>query len=260
MNELLTGPSFEEAKDVLEEYISRPYVVQVSGLCSVNYQGRAKSKLDRGERLVIIKQDNAVLVHGPEKYQPKNWQPETDEFEIRIEDDELVLDSRRYDPKETVTIRFEDLEMVYVTKMVDKSDLRVKGHEVDIHEAIEEEPDIVEDGLTVIDREKDTPAGFIDVFARDTDDRLVVIEVKRNPDHNSVLQLNRYIKEIEKEFPGRELRGILVAPKASDSVKEYLEERDLEFVEVAMEDVIADYDQFQQSQADLSQFGPDYTT
>jgi len=259
MNELLTEPSFEATQEILEEYLSRPYVVQVTGLCSVNYQGRAKSKLDRGERLVTIKQDNAVLVHGPEKYQPKNWQPETDEFEVRIEEDELVLDSRRYDPKETVTIRFEDLEMVYVTKMVDTSDLKVKGHEVDIHEAIEEEPDIVEDGLTVIDREKDTPAGFIDVFARDTEDRLVVIEVKRNPDHNSVLQLNRYVEEIEKEFPGRTVRGILVAPDASDSVRDYLDERNLEFVDVAMDDVIADYDQFRESQADLSQFGPDYT-
>ncbi|MDY6770926.1 MAG: endonuclease NucS [Candidatus Nanohaloarchaea archaeon] len=260
MQELVQGPSLEQARDLVEQYIARPYVLQVTGLCSVNYQGRAKSKLDRGERLVIVKQDNALLVHGPEQYQPKNWQPETDSFDVRIDGDELVLDSRRHDPQETVTIRFEELEMIYVTQMVDRSDLQVRGHEVDIHEAIEEEPDIVEDGLTVVEREKDTPAGFIDVFARDTDDKLVVIEVKRNPDHNSVLQLNRYMDEIEDEFPGRELRGILVAPKASDSVQDYLAERDLEFVEVEMEDVISDYDQFRESQSNLDQFGADYST
>jgi RecB family endonuclease NucS len=260
MEKLGREPGFEEARDLIREYASRPYVLQLCGLCDVNYQGRAKSKLDRGERLVVIKQDNALLVHGPEKYQPKNWQPETDTFEVTIDDDELVLISRRNDPKEVVKIRFESLEMIYITQLVDQSDLRVRGHEVDIHEAIEKDPDIVEEGLTVVERERKTPAGLIDVFARDRDDALVVIEVKRNPDHNSVLQLNRYVEEIKDEFPGRKIRGILVAPKASENVIDYLEERDLAFVEVAMDDVIADYNEFSQTQADLGQFGPEYGT
>ncbi len=260
MEKLLADPSFGEAEELVKEYISRPFVVQLVGLCSVNYQGRAKSKLDRGERLVVVKQDNSLLVHGPENYQPKNWQPETDSFDVWIGKDELVIESTRNSPQEVVTIRFEDLDLAFVTQLVDRSDLQVRGHEVDIHEAIENDPGLLEDNLTVVEREKKTPAGYIDVFARDTDNRLVVVEVKRNPDHNSVLQLNRYIDEVEEEFPGREIRGILVAPKASDSVIDYLEERDLEFVKVAMEDVIPSYEEFKQSQADLGQFGAEYDT
>jgi len=53
MEKLLENPEFSEAVEVLEEYLRREYTVQVNGLCTVNYQGRAKSKLDRGERLVI---------------------------------------------------------------------------------------------------------------------------------------------------------------------------------------------------------------
>jgi len=260
MEELFHQPSMNEAKELIEEYGSRPYILQLCGLCSVNYQGRAKSKLDRGERMVIIKQDNSLLVHGPEQYQPKNWQPETDRFLVEIQDDQLVLESERTSPQEVVTIRFESLEMAYVTRLVDKADLKIAGHEIDIHEAIEEDPDLVEDGLVVVEREKDTPAGFIDVFARDTEDKLVVVEVKRNPDHNSVLQLNRYVEEIEKEFPGRQIRGILVAPAISDSILEYLEERDLEFVEVVMDEVIPSYEKFRQDQSSLEQFGADYET
>jgi RecB family endonuclease NucS len=260
MKELKRDPEFSEAEEVLEEYLSRPYTVQINGLCHVNYQGRAKSKLDRGERLVIKKQDSALLVHGPENYQPKNWQPEVDSYEVSVdeEQEELVLKAERNDPEELVEIRFEKVDFVMVDQLVDKSDLKIRGHEVDIHESIEEDPDIVEEGLKVIERERETPAGFIDVFARDEDDNYTVIEVKRNPDYNTVLQLQRYVDEIDEEFSGN-IRGILVAPKMTDKVLKYLEDRDLEFVEVSMEEVIASYEAVDDSQKGLEDFSASYS-
>jgi RecB family endonuclease NucS len=266
MKELEKNPGLEEAKEILEEYLKRDFTVQVNGLCTVNYQGRAKSKLDRGERLVIKKQDSAILVHGPENYQPKNWQPEVDSYSVEVEKFEesedgeefLVLEAKRTNPEEVVEIRFEDIDFLTADKLVDKSDLKIRGHEVDIHESIEEDPEIVEEGLKVVEREKETPAGFIDVFARDEDDQWVVIEVKRNPDYNTVLQLQRYVDEIEEEYQG-EIRGILVAPKMTDKILDYLKERNLEFVEVEMEDVIASYEAIDDSQKGLSDFGADYS-
>ncbi len=259
MKELVKEPDLEEAEKLVDEYIRRDYTVQIIGLCTVNYQGRAKSKLDRGERLVLSKQDSALLVHGPENYQPKNWQPEVDSYSLEIKGENLVLEARRSNPEETVSIEFESLDMVAVYQMVDRSELKVRGHEVDIHESLEEEPSIVEEGMTVLEREKETPAGFIDVFMKDSEDVWTVIEVKRNPDHNSVLQLQRYIDEIEKQYSG-EIRGILVAPKISEKVLKYLEERDLEFVEVEMEDVISSYESMDRGQKGLSDFEPDYET
>lgn len=259
MENLIQNPSFKEAEAILSEYLSRPYTLQVVGLCYVNYQGRAKSKLDRGERIVIKKQDSALLVHGPENYQPKNWQPEVDSWDVEIEEDELVLKATRTNPDELVEIRFEEIDMVYTDKMVDKSDLKIRGHEVDIHESIEENPELVEDNLKVVEREKETPAGFIDVFARDSNNNYVVIEVKRNPDYNTVLQLQRYVDEIEDEFSGK-IRGILMAPKMTDKVLDYLEERDLEFVEVKMEDVISSYEAIDRSQKGLSDFSTNYSS
>lgn len=261
MEKFLKSPDFQDAKELIEEYVSRNYTLQINGLCSVNYQGRAKSKLDRGERLVIVKQDSALLVHGPENYQPKNWQPEVDSWSLEIDEehDELVLEARRTNPDELVEIRFESIDLVFVDQLVDKSELKIRGHEVDIHESIEESPDIVEDGLKVIERERETPAGFIDVFCRDCDNTYTVIEVKRNPDYNTVLQLQRYVDEIEEEFSGK-IRGILVAPKITEKVLNYLEERVLEFVEVDMEDVIASYEAIDNSQKGLSDFAPEYDT
>ena len=263
MKKLLENPDLEKAREILEEYLKRDFTVQVNGLCTVNYQGRAKSKLDRGERLVIKKQDSAILVHGPENYQPKNWQPEVDSYSVGIEEHDnetkiLVLKAERTNPDEVVEIQFEEIDLLTVDKLVDKSDLKIRGHEVDIHESIEEDPEIVEENLKVVEREKETPAGFIDVFARDSDDNWVVIEVKRNPDYNTVLQLQRYVEEIEKEYQG-EIRGILLAPKMTDKILDYLEERDLEFVEVKMEEVIASYEAIDNSQKGLSDFSPDYS-
>jgi RecB family endonuclease NucS len=264
MNELEKNPDLDEARDILEEYLRRDFTVQVNGLCTVNYQGRAKSKLDRGERLVIKKQDSAILVHGPENYQPKNWQPEVDSYSVEIEELEegseiLMLEAKRTNPEEVVEVQFEEIDFLTVDKLVDKSELKIRGHEVDIHESIEDDPELVEEGLKVVEREKETPAGFIDVFAREEDENFVVIEVKRNPDYNTVLQLQRYVEEIEEEFSG-DIRGILVAPKITGKVLDYLEERGLEFVEVDMEDVIASYESIDDSQKGLEDFGADYST
>jgi len=259
MKELIQNPDFEEASEILQEYLSREFTVQVNGLCTVNYTGRASSKLDRGERLLIKKQDSALLVHGPDNYQPKNWQPEVDSFEVEVRDEALVLTASRFSPDEKVEVFFDEISLITVDQLVDKSELKIAGHEVDIHESIEEDPEMIEEGLKVVERERETPAGFIDVFARDESDDYVVIEVKRNPDYNTVLQLQRYVDEIEDEFNG-EIRGILVAPKMTDKVLDYLEERGLEFVNVDMEDVIPSYEAVDNSQKGLSDFDVDYST
>ncbi len=259
MKELIQNPDFDEASEILKEYLSREFTVQVNGLCTVNYTGRASSKLDRGERLLIKKQDSALLVHGPDNYQPKNWQPEVDSFEVEVRDEALVLTASRFSPDEKVEVFFDDISLITVDQLVDKSELKIAGHEVDIHESIEEDPEMIEEGLKVVERERETPAGFIDVFARDEEDNYVVIEVKRNPDYNTVLQLQRYVDEIEDEFNG-DIRGILVAPKMTDKVLDYLEDRGLEFIEVNMEDVIPSYEAVDNSQKGLSDFNVDYST
>ena len=46
----------------------------------------------------------------------------------------------------------------------------------------------------------------------------------------------------------------------TDKILDYLEERDLEFVEVEMEEVIASYEAIDNSQKGLSDFGADYST
>ena len=253
MEELIQKPELEDAKQILEEYLTRNYTVQLNGLCTVNYTGRAKSKLDRGERLFLNKQDSALLIHGPDNYQPRNWQPQVDKWEVELRENELIVEAKRNNPEEILEVKFEEIDFVSVYQMVDKSDLQIQGDEVDIHDAIEEDPDMVEEGLKVIEREYKNPAGYIDFLAKGEDGDYVVVEVKRNPDHNTVMQLQRYIDEINNEYSGN-VRGIIAAPKISDSLLDYLEEKGVGFSEIQMKDVIASYEEIDGSQKGLSDF------
>ena len=64
-----------EAAESLNSALRSRKFVLVMGDCKVDYDGRASSTLDWGERVTIIKQDGSVLVHRPNGYEPVNWQP-----------------------------------------------------------------------------------------------------------------------------------------------------------------------------------------
>lgn len=44
--------------------------------CEVFYKGRGQSYLERGDRLIIIKDDNSVSVHQDSKISPLNYMRE----------------------------------------------------------------------------------------------------------------------------------------------------------------------------------------
>jgi len=72
---VLENPSVKEAAEFVGEAVSERKVVVVVGNCWVDYRGRASSRLEAGERIVVVKEDGSVLVHRPVGYEPVNWQP-----------------------------------------------------------------------------------------------------------------------------------------------------------------------------------------
>jgi len=72
---ILQNPSLAKAAKIIKSGISRHRTVVIAGKCIVEYDGRAKSRLEVGERLVIFKPDGSALVHRPKDYSPVNWQP-----------------------------------------------------------------------------------------------------------------------------------------------------------------------------------------
>jgi|APHM01.1.fsa_nt_gi Predicted nuclease of the RecB family len=231
----LTEPSISEAADLIDECIQFGSVITIAGRCEVDYDGRTSSFLPPGDRLIVRKPDGTLLIHQDEKRKPVNWQPPGASFSVvDVKEDPsplLLLHSEQSSPDETIDIRLEDVYMINSFEMLDSHEIEKVGTEEHIQDHIIDNPDVVEDGLRQLEKEKDSDVGRIDVFAKDRDGRAVIIEVKRRrgqPKH--VDQLERYVTNYRDKTDGSPVRGILVAPSATDTTHEMLDTKGFELV------------------------------
>lgn len=233
----LSEPTTEEAHERLAAAIDRGALATLFGRCTVEYDGRAASRLGPGDRHVMCKPDGTVLVHTDEGQKPVNWQPPGCSQEARIEGDDLELHSRRSAPEEELVVRFERVAHLAVFETDDDgSTLSVSGTEADLKERIMEEPGLIEPGFRPLATERETPAGAVDIYGEDATGATVVLELKRRrvgPD--AVGQLNRYVEALERDQPDRSVRGILVALSVTDRAKRLLSSENLEFISLAPE-------------------------
>jgi len=115
---IILDPPSSDALEFIDRYHkSKPdkTLLLLVGDCMVDYHGRARSLLDWGERVVIIKQDGNILVHQPVMHEPVNWQPSGSKTKFNVEDEQLVLRSRHTKPPEKMKIIFRSLKLIMVT-------------------------------------------------------------------------------------------------------------------------------------------------
>jgi RecB family endonuclease NucS len=229
---VLVEPVLEEAKILIEKAFVQRRTLIVTGNCRVDYVGRASSKLELGERFLIIKSDGSLLIHRPTGYEPVNWQPSGSVFHTQIKDDNLEVHAIRQKPKENVKIQFTKIYTVTSIMLFDAGDFILNASEEDMHRAILLKPELIEEGFKPISWEKKVEPGFVDVYGMDKTGKLVVIEVKRRTaTKEAVLQLAKYIEAI-KQKADRQIRGILAAPNLGKGVQALLVTNGLEFKEL----------------------------
>jgi RecB family endonuclease NucS len=227
----LANPPLDDALDLLNTGFERSRMVTLVGKCEVNYDGRASSHLPPGERLVILKPDGTLLVHRDEQRQPVNWQPPGSTHSANIDDDRLIIESVRSSPHEEIEITFETLIQASLLELDDTSGFALEGSEEDLRQRILENPDVLEDGFQAMMTERETSAGAVDIYGKDADETPTAVELKRRRvGPEAVGQLNRYVEALERNRPGRSVRGILVAPSVTDRAEELLTTEDLEFI------------------------------
>ena len=226
---VLTNPKLTEAAAIIEKAFVQRRTLIVAGKCQVRYSGRAKSTLEPGERILIIKEDGSLLVHRPVGYEPVNWQPPGSVFHVQTKADEIEVHAVRQKPRESVRVTFEEVFMVSALSLTDSGEFSLYASEQDMHKAILLKPALLEEGFKPISYEKKVEPGFVDVYGVDKNGRLVVVEVKRKTaGKEAVLQLAKYIDAI-KSKADRELRGVLVAPSLGRDVQRLLVTLGLEF-------------------------------
>jgi len=226
----LLAPSLADACDFAKSAGRRLLVIV--GCCRVDYRGRAKSLLDFGERLVIIKRDGSVLVHQEEGREPVNWQPPNTRVRYSLKNGFLVLEAVRSHPRERMTLEFQSVKMISFFNLQDQGRLQVTGMEANIVEQIMENPGVLEPGLKIVATQKSTRSGVIDLFGFDSRGTPVVIEVKRSrASPSAVSQLEAYILDFKHRNRHARVRGMLCAPQIPRMVRTLLANRGLEWRE-----------------------------
>ena len=230
------NPTLMDAAETLEKAFRARRLVLLIGNCRVDYEGRASSTLDWGERITMIKQDGSVLVHRPVGYEPVNWQPPKCMMSVRVEDGALVVSAIRQQPKEAVYIEFREISLTTTGDLIDVGDFALHVTEEQMKQAILTAPDLVEPDLKPLEEEKSLgEAGFTDILAEDKNGNLVIIEIKRvAASKDAVMQLQRYLDTLRKRI-NRSIRGLVVAPELRRNAQPLLEGLKLEFIRLAPE-------------------------
>jgi len=223
------NPSVEKAVSLVKDALSKRKALLIVGSCWVDYRGRASSKLELGERMVIFKEDGSVLVHRPVGYEPVNWQSPGCVFQANVSGNMLQIRAVRRKPSESVRIYFDSIYLLSVMSLVDKGEFALHASEEDMQRAILMEPSLVEDGFKPITYEKRVEPGFVDIYGVDKAGKFVVVEIKRKTARKeAALQLAKYVDAV-RTLVNREVRGVVAAPDTAKGVQRLLENLGLDF-------------------------------
>ncbi len=236
--QVLRDPGNDAALEFLKSELlllreERGRLVTIIADCAIQYQGRARSMLHRGERLLLLKPDGTFLVHAATKAKPVNWQPPGASFDAGIEDENVILTAYRAKPEEIVKVTFHEISMVMAAPIHDREELDLLGSEDDLQQLLFAHPEVVEPGFVPRRRERDSKRGYYDLDGDDAEGRRLVIEVKRGTAGiKEAQQLWRYVDPLRQQNPDGKLRGMLIAPRIADKARAFLRDHDMEWKEL----------------------------
>lgn len=220
--------------------------------CSIKYSGRAESYLPEGDRIIIIKADNTLLVHQPTGNNPINYMKQGTNHSMVFEEGKTMLKSRNLTLKEYLDMEIKKIHFFHSEKLEDGQSIQIAGTEKDMANMIYENPSIIEDGFKPLNMEEHTKYGFIDIFGYDKDNTLVVVECKRyTGDPKAVDQLRRYVEKIKASKGLSFVRGVLACPQITPSAEAMLRELGYSHISINPPKYLERFDKKQKS---LSQF------
>ncbi len=232
-----------EAVEILREGIKSKKNIYVIAKCDVEYFGRSSSKLEEGERQIIIKSDGAFLIHRPTGHSPVNWQPETSYIDVSFDEEEekVIIKAIRAKPRETVIVRVSEIPLIITSILYDYGAFYMHVSEREIRDVLASNPSLLGEDLVTIDIEKKVEPGFIDLYLRDKRGNVVVVEIKRLTARvDAVRQLKKYIEALKKHMGSERIRGIIAAPSITSKANELLLKEKLEFKQINLK-VILEY-------------------
>jgi RecB family endonuclease NucS len=195
--------------------------------CSIGYSGRLTTRLASGDRIIIFKDDGSVCVHGPKGFKPINYMSGP----TAITEEDGLITVRRPETGEVLMIEVEQVIADNTHGLEDNAVLEREGRELELHALLERAPDLIEEGLEILERERATDVGPVDFLAKDTKGRIVLVEVKRvKAVVAAVEQVVRYREHIEKDAAYAGARAIVLAPEFAPQARKLAERRNVECI------------------------------
>lgn len=203
--------------------------------CEVEYSGRAEAELPLGDRIIIVKSDNTLLVHQPVDNNPINYMKKGSSIRLAKGEDNLVLKSYNANYKDYLDVIIFNVYNFISQKLYDGKDLILSGNEQDMSDMLKEKPHLISSDFKPLSREEHTQYGFIDVFGHDNKGNLIIVECKRySAGLSAVQQLRRYVEKISdlKGIDNSRIQGVIAAPDITKNAKEMLLNWGFSFVSV----------------------------
>jgi hypothetical protein len=236
----------EEYCTLLNDALARNESIVFSCHCRIRYSGRAESFLDWGDRIVMIKEDKALLVHQPTGNTPINYMKPGTGHKLVIDENVLMLKSTNLLLKEKIDITIDKIYFFNSHKLEDGQVIRVSGTEDDMSDMIYNNPELIEEGFKPVSQEEQTKYGFIDVMGVDKNGTLTIVECKRySAELSAVTQLRRYVEKIMVSKGITKVRGILAAPKITPNAEKMLKDWGFEFKSIKPPKYLEEYDKKQ---------------
>ncbi|MBN2459846.1 endonuclease NucS [Candidatus Woesearchaeota archaeon] len=224
-----------EFKVKFQESIARNESIVFFCSCEIAYSGRAEAFLARGDRIIVVKADNTLLIHQPEGGNPINYMRPGSKIELQQLDSHLLLKAQNLDSKDYIDMQIFRVYSFMSHKLEDGIKQELAGNEKDMSDMIKDHPEIISPEFKPLSREEHTKFGFIDVFGHDKKGNIVIVECKRyTASLQCVTQLRRYVEKISelKGLPLERVKGIMASPSISTNALDMLKKWGFEWKQV----------------------------
>jgi len=196
-------------------------------------------------RTIMIKGDGSVLIHSDGgSYKPLNWMSPPCVIDFSEPDDDLkaagVVELWRVTNTKTadmLVISVLEIHHDSTHELGDDPGLIKDGVESDLQRLSAAQIDVYGEGFSLIRREYPTAIGPVDILARDAENAVVAIEIKRRGDIDGVEQLTRYLELLNRDPTISPVSGIFAAQEIKPQARTLAEDRGIRCVILDLEEL-----------------------
>jgi endonuclease len=195
--------------------------------CSVDYSGRLAAHLPTARRLIVVKADGTVIIHGDRGHKALNWMSPPCTILERA-DGWTVTDAKG----ERLEIAIEAKHLDTTEELGAEPGLQKSGSETELQWLLAQAPHEIGPGFRLVAREFPTDLGPVDLLLRDEAGATIAVEIKRVGELAAVEQLSRYLERLNRDPTLAPVRGVIAAQTIKPQTRVLAGSRGIDCVEI----------------------------